>query len=581
MKRTAIERALRPFWLRVTCIFGLGLTLSLWVWSVIAQRYPGTGGGDGPFFFRLIEAGKVSLSRWGELPLWNPYECGGVPLWDNPQSIVAAPLILALQPFNTAVTMGIWVVLHVATGFLGMWLLCREELGSSRIAASCAACLFAFSASHSNHAGGGHTAFLAFQFTPLALLLWRRAEKDARCAIGLGLLAALMFYEGGVYAPAYIGLMLAIETLTRCSDAARLVTIVRASALVLLTTASVAAARLLPVLDQLAHHRRGLGPESDFIDWQLLKDMYLDRSHALRFGHEYVWGEYVSYVGPVILVLAAIGLVVSGAAESWLLVVGLALFVLMLGHFRPWAPWSILKTYVPPFSSMRVPARFRLLLVMCIAAWVALAIDRFPKFLERLAGRSSVVRAVRVAVTVAALIGAGDVAGHSIDIIGPQWNGPAPGRVVASPRLYLGGPNLAQFIDQPRQNRGRLECWEEWVPHSAEALWVGDLPQARVLTGNASLAEVTRTQNSFVVEVDASGPTTLLFNTSYARGWRTNVGATREMGHQLAVDVPVGHHRVRVWYWPVGLTLGFGITAVGLVMAIAFLYRLRGRISAA
>jgi hypothetical protein len=575
------ERPLSPSWLRVLCISALGFALSLWVWAIIMKRYPASGGGDGPFFFRLVEASKVAVGRYRELPLWNPYECGGVPLWDNPQSIGAAPLVLFMQPLNTTATIGLWVIIHVTIGFLGMWLLVRDELGVSRIASFVASCLFAFSVSHSNHFAGGHTAFVAFQFAPLALWLWRRAEKDRRAAVGLGLLTANMLYEGGVYAPAYIGLMLGAETLTRITvSIPRAITIAKAGALAGALAVGVGAARLLPVADQVAHYKRPIGGEVDFIDWQLLKDMYLDRAHALRFGHEYVWGEYISYVGPIILALAFAGLLLSLPDKKWTIVVGFAMFLLMLGHFAKWAPWTFLKTHVPPFISMRVPARFRLLLILFIASWTAVAIDRVPKTLERFLGRGPIVRTSRLVVIALALFATGDVAGHAVDVINSQWDGPAPVKQMPSTRLHIGGANLAQFIDQPRQNRGRLECWEEWAPHAGAPLWLGDLPQAKTAPStpnNATVYSVDRTQSSFKVDVEARGPTTLLFNTSYARGWRTDVGTAREQNHQLVVDIPPGHHKMRVWYWPIGLTPGLVVTAIALLYAFSVLFGVKLR----
>lgn len=570
-----IETPLRPTWLRLAGIAAVGLVLASMVWAIIVKRYPASGGGDGPFFYKLIEAQKVSVGRWHELPLWNPYECGGVPLWDNPQSLAAAPLVLVLQPFNTTVTIGIWIVAHALVGFVGMWLLCRSELKTSRIGAFVGAVLFAFSVCHSSHAAGGHTAFVTFQYTPLALLLWRRGEHDLRAAVGVGLLFASMFYEGGVYAPAFIGLMLAIETLTRLRSKARALAILRAGGVFVVVAVGVGASRLLPIADQLAHYKRPLGAETEAIDWQMLKDMYLDRSHALRTaGHEYVWGEFNTYVGPIILTLALLGLVLTAATESWFAVVALAMFVLMLGHFAPWAPWTLLKKHVPPFISMRVPIRFRLLLIMFIAGWVAMLVDRLPKLVMRLSPHPA-ARAARVAILGIALAGAGDVMGHAIDVINGQWDGPAPARVPAATRFYLAGANLAQFIDQPRQNRGRLECWEEWAPHAGAPLWAGDAPQAKAQSDAATVYSVDRSQNGFVIDVEAKAPATILLNSSFARGWRTDVGTVRELQHQLVVDVPAGHHKLRVHYWPVGLTLGFFISAIVLAGAIFVLVRKR------
>ncbi|MCL2776631.1 MAG: hypothetical protein FWD73_01410 [Polyangiaceae bacterium] len=571
----ARERPLSPSWLRLACISALGLVLTMALWPVLFRHYPGSGGGDGVFFFRMIEAGKVSLLRWHELPLWNPYECGGVPLWDNPQSIAASPLVLLLTSASTAATIGAWIILHVTAGFVGLWLLSRSELGLSRGAAFVASCLFAFGLPISNHLGGGHTAFAGFVYSPLALLFWRRAEVDVRYAVGLGLLVALMFYEGGVYAPALIALMLAAETLTRLSSVRRALHVFRAGVVVVVVAGCVAAARLLPVIDQIAHYKRQLDAETDFVDWQMLKDMYLDRWHALHTPpHAYVWGEYVAYIGVIVLVFAMAGLLLSITRETWFFVTALIVFALMLGNFAHLAPWTLLRTYVPPFPSLRVPSRFRLLFVMFIAGYAGIAVDRLPIFLVRIFGSRPLTRAAGVAIACVALFGAGDVASHAVDVINTQWDGPLPGAVTPSAQLFLGGPGIAQFIDQPRQNRGRLECWEEWAPHAGAPLWTGNVPQARSEGDKAHIENVSRTQNSFTIEVRADEPTTILLNTSFARGWRTSVGRTRAQNHELVVDVPAGHHTVRVWYWPVGLTAGFWVTGVSLALSLIALIAL-------
>ncbi len=578
MERRA-EPPLTPPPVRVLCIALLGLLLTLVVWGVALERYPGTGGGDGLFFFRLIEAGKVSFSRYRELPLWNPYECGGVPLWDNPQSLVAAPLVLLLQPLDTSATMVVWMVAHVTTGFVGMWLLSRDVLGQSRTAAFAAATLFAFGGGLTSHAAGGHTPFAAFAFAPLALYFWRRAEGDPRHAIGLGLLYATMLYEGGVYAPALIGVMLALETPTRLTAKRRAVAVLRAGAIAAVVGFCVSAARLLPVADQLVHHKRPLGPETDMIHWSMLKAMFLDRQHPWRTeGQEYVWPEYASYVGPIVLALALAGVLLSFATETWFLVVAGVLFALMLGHFATYAPWSLLKAHVPPFVSMRVPSRFRLVFILFVAGWVGYAVDRVPRLAERWLGSGQLVRRGRLVMAGLALLGAGNAAGNASDVIDSKWTHPAPQKVVPSTRLHLGGANLAQFIEQPRQNRGRLDCWEEWVPYAGAPVWQGDVPQARATDDAAAVVySVSRTPSSFLVDVEAKSSTTIAFNTSYARGWRTNIGTPHEQKSLLVVDVPEGHHRLRVWYWPVGLTLGFFLTAFGLFGSIFGLYVLGQR----
>ena len=212
---------LRPLWVRALGLSALALVLSLYMYGGALWTYPATQGGDGQFFHRLVEAGKVSLSRYHELPLWNAYECGGVPLWDNPQSVVAAPLMLLMQGLSTTITMRLWYVLHHAAGFVCMWLFSRHDLRLSRGASLVSSTLFALTVAHASQYAGGHAALVGFLYAPLALLLWRRAESDARSAVGLGLLFAWTFYEGGVYPVPHMVLMLAFETLMRSTSPRR------------------------------------------------------------------------------------------------------------------------------------------------------------------------------------------------------------------------------------------------------------------------------------------------------------------------------------------------------------------------
>jgi hypothetical protein len=558
------EGRLSPGWLRILAIAALGLLPTLFVWQLVLSHYPGSNGGDGPFFYRLIEAGKVSINRWHEVPLWNPYECGGVPLWDNPQSLHVAPVMMVLHPLDVSATIAVWLYSHVLLGFVGMWLLCRDELDTSRIAAFAGASVYAFCPAYCIHISGGHTGICAFFVTPLAILVWRRAEGSLRYQIGLGLIAANLLYESGVYGPALIGLMLGLETFTRLTSKKRAVAILKAAAVVMFITLTVGAARFIPIVDQGTHHVRFTYVENDVLDWQTLKDMYLARQHARNFGHEYVWSEYRTYTGPILLALALSGAVVALSDKKWLTVLGVLVFLFMLGHFMTYAPWSILKQSIPPYKQMRVPSRFRLLLIVMIAGWVALAVDRLPRLFARLFGPRW--RApFSVAVIGLAFLGAGDAAGHSVDIIASEWNGPAFTKVTPSTRLHIGGPGLAQFIDQPRQNRGRHDCWEEWVPFRGQT-WDGDLPQAKPLKQDGTTVfSVLRTQNKFFVDVAAKEPTTLLFNTSFSRGWRSDLGTPRLEGTNLAVDIPAGHHKLKVYYWPIGMTAGIVLTIVGLI----------------
>jgi len=183
--------------------------------------------------------------------------------------------------------------------------------------------------------------------------------------------------------------------------------------------------------------------------------------------------------------------------------------------------------------------------------------------------------AVRAALVIAGVLGAADVVSMSTMLVMEHAASAEPSRpVTPSPRLYYGGADSAQFIDQPKQNRGRIACYDPWAFGEGAPLWEGDVPQARADGPGASIEAVTRTQNTFTIDVDAKEPARIRLNTTYDKGWRTDVGAVGDDKKQLVVDLPPGRHDVHLKYWPRTLTLGFVLTFLGIAATVAYFVRL-------
>ncbi len=571
-----VEPPLRPGWLRALVLVGLGLLLSVIAWWPAIGLWPATQLGDGQGFLRVFDAAHVSIFRWKELPLWNAYECGGVPLWDNPEMPVASPWVFLTLPFRGPTTMVLWYLAHLTAGFVAMWLFCRHELQASRASTFVGACLWAFGAAHTSQYAGGHAALTTFLYLPGAMLLWRRAGESWNAAVGLGLLVAAIMFDGGVYPLVHIGSILALETLLRVGrHPKRFPRMLAAAVVVLAVSLSVGACRFLPVFDQLRHHSRDLGVETDKVSMTHLRSMFLDRTHEWRSeGLTYVWPEYMAYTGRIILGLAAVGLVLGGLDTIWLAILAAFVFAMMIGHVRPWAPWAYLKAHYFPFKAMRVPSRYRISFTFFVATFVVVALERVPALVARIPRIAHLRLAVRMVLVSTALLGAGDVLGVTTELVGTKFGNSNQAQVEMSPRFHLEGPGLANFIDQPRQNRGRLQCTDSWPFTEGAPLWTGDLPQARVKApGVAALWDVRRTQNKLILSYDAKEPTRILLNLPYERGFRTNVGSLADDQKQLALDVPRGRFRVTVRYWPPLLTKGFVLTGVGLAGSLVFLAR--------
>ena len=567
-----LERALSPAWARLLALFVLALALSLFAWWPMLAAHPLTQNGDGQAYFKYLEAGRVSITRYHEFPFWNAYECGGNPLWDNPQSFAGSPIIWLAFFVGATRTIEVWIIVHVALGFVSMWLFARSELKLDRMAAFVAAGAWAYSGFHQHHYSGGHLTFAPFLYFPLALLLWRRAEIDRRFAVGLGMLVAWMFYEGAVYPLPHLVILLGLETLTRVWPIKRIPRIALAGAIVGVVALTLAASRLLPVLDQLKQHKRAIPEDVDAMQWQTFKDMFLARAHGRGVpGQQYVWTEFGTYMGPIVIALALAGVLLGGAETLWLFVLMMCMGVLMCGHFSKWSPWTVLHAKVPPFKEMRVPSRFRAETSMFIAAFAGIAVARLTALTKRFLPSRSWGEGAKTAIVALALIGVGDIISVGLTVIEPFFASPQPlPIVVQSPRLYYGGAGLAPFLDQPRQNRGEFSCYDEWGWGQGSHLWEGDVPQARAEDDGAVVDVANRTQNTITVDVTATRPSRILLNTVYDDDWKTDVGKTVNESNQLAIDLPAGHWQVHARVWPRTFTLGVALTAMGMVGTLAF-----------
>ncbi len=572
-----IERPLRPGSLRVALLVVLGSVLAVVVWWPMFKAYPQTPIEDGRYFFHQIEISKAAWRLYHEAPLWNAFDCKGIPMWDHPENITASPIFWLTLPFSAGVTIIAWNIVHVVIGFVGMWLLSRDDLRLSRAAAFVAAAGWAYGTVHCQYAGE-HEAFVSFYDAPLLLFMWRKAERSWSWAVGTGLALAVMVYNGATYPLPLTIVFLGIESCTRLTSVPRALRIAGAAGVVGLVGFTVAASRILPIADQFATHKRVMEDDWDALtNLKTWADMYLLRSPHWRArmpGQQYVFGEYQAYIGYLGLALVLLGVVTSAAETWWLLVVALVLVVLMLGHFSPNAPWTVLHAHVPPFKSMRVPARFRLLLALALSAYMGFAVDRVPVVFRKWVGGSELSKALRVALVAIGMFAVGDNAGLFTETLEYRFTDPAPRPMRAATRFAYGGADLdPDPINQPRQNRAYTGCRAAWVYHAEANVWLGDVPQARPAEGNVTVEVANRTHNTFSVDVDAPEGGVVLLNTAFDKGWQSSVGEPFERAHMLAVRVPPGHHRLHVRYWPKLLSLGLAISVAGFVSAIAFLLR--------
>jgi hypothetical protein len=545
--------------------FSFLAALGLW-WPAFREPFA-TGFGDWQFFHHMWEAGYVALTRHGEWPLWDPYHCGGITIFGNPQNQLMSPLYLLAFVAGPTLGSKLFVVVHAWAGFAGTYLLARVH-GLQLPAAGLAALAWSACGFFAWHGGTGHAAFMPFYFAPWVLLALQRTLAEPRWAAALAALLSLVLLEGGVYPFPFFLVLIAVALVPQLTAASELPRQLLGLGLAALLTGLLGALRLWPIADELSRNPRTM-PSQDALSWAEVLTALTAREHGWRVpGHPFVWSEYGCYVGFPVCALALLGVVAAVRGRRYgLLASALVFLLLLMGERGPYWPWPLLHR-LPVFDSLRVPTRFLVFFALYLALLAGLGLQQLLQLLERALPPAFARRSQRLGLAV--------VAALAIDFGFAQypalnhWKYHPIRSEPVSPRFYLTGLAYGDwYASFPRLNLGSRHCYEAMNFEPAQGLWLGDEPQARIVRGRGSLGAVERTSSRAWFDVDLRTPARVVINQNLAPGWRSNYGEIVSDHGRLALRLPAGRRRVELRYRPEMLWPSLALSALGALLALS------------
>jgi hypothetical protein len=553
-------------------------------WEELFKNPQATGFGDYQFFHHSWEAARVAWYGEGQAPLWNPFQCGGIPDWADPQAQFFHPLYALTGPLGTTLALKVFLYLHAVFGCFGMYYLAKRQ-GLRWFGALAAATTWIGSGFFAWHCGTGHGNFIAFYLAPWALLLWRRAVADVRFAPLLALVLSAAVYAGGAYAFPFFVLLLAVEATLQLLHPAETETrsgVLVAGSVTVLLTLTLCALRLLPILEHLAYYPRTVGGKDSIALSELLQMLTRNdiRTPGTRFGgHPWVWSEYGSYIGPLALGLGSIGALRALALRlhGRVLIGALVFVALTLGHAGLLSPWTLLHQ-LPVYDSLRVPTRFVVLFLLFFSLLVGSALDAIRAHVPHRFGRYGAANGplswLRIALPWGCLLWiAVSLVEHHRFVLDGMWQDKAVQASKRAPRFFLAAlpkphepwmqhPAPSQF---PSANVGTGYCYTGMAYRPAPGLWAGPVAQARVSDG--AVESWGNTSQSFWAVVALPVPGRVIFNQTYSPGWHADTGELTLSRGRVAVDLPPGRHRVEIVYRPVLYPWAVGLSGLGVLFA--------------
>jgi hypothetical protein len=379
--------------LRVLGVPGLlvGLT-AIYYWPVLSgQGFLWNDFIEQNFPYRLFSA--VSLKQ-GEFPFWNPYVFSGMPFLADVQAAVLYPFNLILTLFASRewlspLLVEYQIVLHIALGGIGLWLLCRA-LGCGGWGAILASITFMFCGFLTTHIFHANLIHAAVWLPLIILCAWRAVERASlrdACLAALCLAAAFLAGYPQIMVHAYYWLgaftlfLLAIRMRQEGLSRRVLGGGVMFAVLVGLSI-GLASIQLLPTSELGAYSARPTISFAQSCEGSLRPYRFITLLAPNFFGtpasgywgiaasdvnpgtHSY-W-ETALYCGILPLILAVLAAVFIRRPLVWFFS-AMALLALFLAMGDSFFLYGIAFKILPGLDRFRVPARFALLLTLSVA----------------------------------------------------------------------------------------------------------------------------------------------------------------------------------------------------------------------
>jgi hypothetical protein len=529
-------------------------------WQILGKAGFFSDTTDAQYLSLYEETARLTITRFHELPLWNPYYCGGISALGTAQARFAAPTFLLTLLFGTLRAEPLILMAMTVVGLEGTYRYARAR-GGGALGALVAAPIFALCGCFARWPSFGWIHFYSFQLVPWALLGARATFRGSRRGVVvLAVAMAWMIGFGGTYAApltALAAIAEGIEALAtrshRPSDIARLAA--AAIAAVLFSTA-LSLIRLWPIAETLSSSPRVVGgTELTTLD-RLSRDLFGESAQ------KYLHAEYL--VGISVLPLFLLGGLRKRAMP--LLITSLVWLWQALGYGVKPSLFALLRS-VPPYTMLRAPERCLPLFVLGFAVVTSLAYRRIEA-----ASR-------RAPPAILLVVGCLGVFGWNLFQLVKNQAEISNGRPMVAPPAVLdrefrqtrGNRWLAFYYAE--MSRGVLACFDDYNVAQSPDLR-GDLPQEEYLrdTEAGTVTETRWAPNRIELHVSLVRPARVYVNENWHPGWHVSEGTVLADGGLLAVDLPAGTHDVVLRFLPRSAILG-GLTSLAALVVAVYVWR--------
>ena len=325
---------------------------------------------------------RETILQYQQIPLWNPYQCGGQVLLGDPQSLFLSPTFLMNLVFGTIIGIKIKIFAYLLAGLYGMFQL-SKHLKIKGVSAYLPPFTFMLSSIYPLHIVDGMLWILPIAYIPWAILFYLKTGK--KYAIYTAITLSLMFLEGGTYILIHTILFIGIYSFLKDIQEKRILNTKKVFAIIALTLL-ICSVKLLPMMEFILEHPHKLRDYSGFSvnsfihsvfdrDQKLLSERYFSDNKGFLFGMSWFWVSNGMYIGFIPFILYLAGLAKLRKKHLPIIVTSLIFLWLSFGHRAPVSIYGLMRM-LPGFESLRIATRYRFFFLLGLSLIAGLTASR-------------------------------------------------------------------------------------------------------------------------------------------------------------------------------------------------------------
>lgn len=526
----------------------------------------------------LIFSGIAKESIFaGQLPLWNPYTCGGGPMLADLESWFLQPFSVVTLPFDELFAMKLSYTLTLFTAFLGFAFFGRRILSLGHVASLTFAVILAFGGYITQHLAEGYYVWVSSAWIPWFLLTGMLSLQNIRWVPVASLMLAFMFGAGSMHMVVYSLLFLTLVFISAFSEK-KFYYRIGLLLIIVLFFLLFAGIKLWPAFSLLQADESRAGFKLPF---NFLPQMLLSRGlvpPVMYNGISYRFGEFGNYIGYICLLLAAFPLLYARARKR------------IWNTYKPFFIASLLMLLIA-FTSLpithgfishitdlfRIPSRVMIFPLIGIAILAARGIELLAQH-----------RNTRIVSLGIFLLLACDLLSNDVLLFSRTFPLPLPELHIENKfmRVHDGYTTpdevyyKAAYVDflERRGTNGLCRFYQQHPSTSSINKSDKQRPdKGEVYLEDSGIGKVrllTRNTNSVKIYANLTRPGIVVVNMNYYPGWKSDTEFPVHEHHGLiATDVPQGEHFFTLQYRPDEVSWGIAITTLGILFSIGWIVR--------